>query len=280
MFSHYRPFFKRVIGANDFINKRVCELIFMPKPMLLFIEDRSRQSSSDGALVGLSSCSPSEKVVSPLFQRWNLIFHAKFNRLGLTTPTVKSNRVFRVIVLRKSGTSMPSQGQAQHIGHVDDGHTNSTVVKIFFDELTASLQRRGHRFLRTINVERVAIEEMDTSSVSLQKQVAVVAKAHVLVGAHGSGINALSVHMPIGVTHCCSVVELFTGGTRPSLLGYRNAAQSMGHRYSRVDVQVGQGSSKERSEQVQLVIQAVDTSISLNKVSPTCILQETETGFS
>lgn len=282
--SHYRLFFKRVIGASDLLpSKRACfrRLVFFPKPMLLFIGDRSRHI--EGGSATLPSCLQDiEKRPNPLFQRWNLHFRSSLDVLG---PNRLSSKIFRVIILRKHN---PSILHHNHDNSLAMQHYNQS--RQFLNALTSQLQQRGKKLLKKLDVERVSIEEMDTSSIGLHLQAAAVAKANILIGIHGSGINALSIHMPIGVPNCCGVIELFVGNTRTVLSGYRNAAQSMGHHYKRMEVKsLGSHPSREdkslnevvemQSRYVHEIVREVETSISFISKNTTCILSEALDGF-
>jgi hypothetical protein len=247
--------------------------------MLLFIGDRSRQSSSaSDATASLLSCPTGtaiESLANPLFQRWNLYFRSSLKKFSYN-PQLAPAKIFRILVLRKLQAAPTSPMLNQEI--ISYFHNES---QHFFNELSLALRDVGIRQFRSY--DKTVIEEIDIASISLQQQVAIVAKSHLMIGLHGSGINALSMHMPIGSVDCCSVIEIYDqGNMRPLVKGIRNAAQAMGHSYSRVEIALHhhehaaseKSSGSIRKAEVKKVLDTVEKSIAHVARHPTCVLPE------
>lgn len=268
--SHYTSSFKRIIKASSFINKKLCmkELIFFPKPLLLFIGDRSRNSDSITGTT-LPYCHNNiESIPNPVFQRWNLHYRSWLASYQVNTLMSSSTKNIQILILRKGGHAFSEQ--RSQVGEKSQGN----AILIFLDSLSLKLRERYAHFKD--GRKKIDIVEVDITSVGLKRQAMLVASSNILIGLHGSGINALSIHLPIGTSNCCSVIELFETGNRPRLPGYRNAAQSVGNSYNRVDIdfKIVELNDNADLKDVDKIISIIDSDMKKLAINPTCILNE------
>ena len=262
-FNHYKKSFRRILKAKDFGSSKVCfkNLIMQPKPEIQFTRDGWRNDLRC-SFIGPSS----------IFQRWNLNMRDNFGLLNINS--LETNNIFTILLVtrayklgskREKTKKVKLTGQPTILdisGSHDklpsaQGISNSKELVQMLNELTSELIISYPHLL-------FKIVEQELDILSFDKQIELVAKSSIIIGMHGTGI-ALSMHMAIGSTYCCGVIEIFpsegddrdresndrkiTNTTQTivynenkkvsryrNLKGHGNMARRMGHKYQRVDL--------------------------------------------
>jgi hypothetical protein len=248
---HYHKSFDRILLARDFSGKRVCikNLVFMPKPVILFIWD-GWWTDMACSFVGPSS----------LFQRWNLHIRHNYGLLGNASKLAsvvqpQTSGKFRVLlILRRMNSWRLKAG----LGTKD---MNMMTSRLMANEVDVISTLQGLSF--------VDLAAIDLSDYSFEQQMQLMASSHIVIGAHGAGMAA-TMHMPVGTAQCCGVIEIFPKGQFLPIRGYGNMARRVGHYYERIEVydSVGQKGMKIDTNALTETLKKIVDSI---KKRPTCV---------
>ena len=280
-FSYYTKTFRRILKAKDFGTAKVCfkNLIMQPKPEIQFTRDGWRNDLRC-SLIGPSS----------IYQRWNLQMRDNFGLLSQSA--LQTNEIFTILLVTKASklgsrkqtkerkkkknkeksSNFLSERATRSLSNLESsvdkspsakGIGNSDELMIMLKELTGEFSARKHDVT-------FQIVKQDLDLLAFDDQVALIARSSLIIGMHGTGI-AISMHMAVGSTYCCGVIEIFPiendekvrgiGGREGSdrdnvsstsrkllgkeskgdlnfisLKGHGNMARRMGHKYSRIDL--------------------------------------------
>lgn len=282
--SHYHSRFHNVFGIIDFpAYSKLCfrKLILPPKPMLLFMGDKSSRSSADVIHTSSLNCLKSTindisndrtAAINSLFQKWNLDFRSLYgnsNKQRVPLLSVDDN-IFQIGVLNMRRYS--SGLMKMKISNITE---LSSFIKKTFSTLTDFVKLDSTLTMLNLDIKSIRVIEIDLSSLSLSQQIQLIAKSNMIIGFHGSGINALSLHMSIGSERCCGVIEIFSQSSSIKTqlkqeMYYHNAAQSIGSHYQSVLANMNEMTISIHEIQ-NLLLQ-----ISINMIkSPSCILTDT-----
>lgn len=91
-----------------------------------------------------------------------------------------------------------------------------------------------HRLSKRLRV-RIEVMARDLTAMPFPDQIRLIAQSGVIIGVHGAGV-ASTMHMSIGTSHCCGVLEIFPLGEFSPVRGHGNMARKMGLYYDRIDV--------------------------------------------
>jgi hypothetical protein len=185
-FKHYELSFKEILKASQFgPNAKLCfkQLVFMPRPLLLFTWDGWWQDMKC-SYVGPSS----------LFQRWNLQIRNSYGLLvNNNRPMDRTNESpskLRVLLIVRKAKK-------------DGGADPKYVSRVFSNEVEIKSA------LQTLpNIELLSV---DLETLTFEAQVKLIGEVGLVIGMHGAGITH-TMHMAIGTPNCCGVIEIFPPG--------------------------------------------------------------------
>ncbi|KAJ1443507.1 hypothetical protein B484DRAFT_277035 [Ochromonadaceae sp. CCMP2298] len=237
--KHYETAFARILTAKDFASRgkpTVCfkRLIMQPRPLVLFTWDGWWQDMKC-TFMGPSS----------LFQRWNIQIRNNYGLLN--RPSSPTNKGVRVLLLVRSASSAAQMQQSRVF-------TNP-------EEIIAGLKE----------IQGASLRVQDLSQLSFEEQVTLVADSSVIIGVHGAGIPA-SMHMSVGTTYCCGVLEIFPEGEFKAIRGYGNMARRMGHHYERLALTGKERRPGGTNVPANLVVDRVRKLIAQIQEQPSCVM--------
>ena len=278
-FSYYSKTFRRILKAKDFGTSKVCfkNLIMQPLPEIQFTRDGWRHDLRC-SIIGPSS----------IYQRWNLQMRDSFGLLSHSA--LQTNDVFTILLVTKASKlgsrkqelkkkyankksfDLSSEVAIRSLSNQESTADKSPSAKGITnpDELMLMLKELTGKFSGRKSDVTFKILKQDLDLLTFDDQVALIARSSLIIGMHGTGI-AISMHMAVGSTYCCGVIEIFppenymnmrgigvresrdgnnvTSTSRKlitreskgdvkfiSLKGHGNMARRMGHKYSRIDL--------------------------------------------
>lgn len=223
-FLPYSKSLRSILKGIDYSTKTMCvkKALIQPIPPRFFIWES-----------WFTDMKCSYSGPSSLYQRWN--FHVR-NRLGLLAPLIenhkKNNEGKEVAV---PSTILTNDGKLTVLLVVRNEHSNmwgsQRTSRNFLNEeaIKSELSQRG------VKSGQFNLVVQDLSKLSFQQQLSLISKSSIMVGAHGAGI-ASSMHMSVGSTGCCGVIEIYPKGEFSPIKGHGNMARKMGLHYDRMDL--------------------------------------------
>lgn len=272
-FKTYDVAFRRIIKAADFAETgaRVCfkRLLMQPRPALKFTYDGGAQDELKCSDLGPSS----------LFQRWNLQVRNFYGLLpgGGSSSSSNNNPISNNLF---SVADLPTNRRTQVLLVVRSdrpGVTEHITSRLFSntdDIVNALLQyikASSSSSVASTTFGNIELVVSDIVKLTFEEQVRLIANSSVIIGMHGSGI-ANSIHMPVGTTHCCGVIEIFPGEFQ-SIKGYGGTVRRMGHVYERLEIASNHTSPMGTAVSPDTVVEKLKGVLQSIRTKPSCFLQ-------
>lgn len=183
-FQHYELNFKNILKASQFKpDAKLCfkQLVFMPRPLLLFVWDGWWQDMKC-SFVGPSS----------LFQRFNMQIRNSYDLLKNGPNHWQYSTKLRVLLIIRRKNAISGDMNPKYSSRIFSNEA----------EIQSALQ----------SLPNVELLSVDLAMLNFTAQVQLMNEVGLVIGMHGAGI-AGTMHMPVGSPNCCGVVEIFPPGT-------------------------------------------------------------------